>query len=160
VRADVAPHDVHGVPRDRLEGGEHVAHAAGRPGKVHDERAPTHAGHAATERGTWKVGAGDGTQPLGNAGRLAIERDAGCLGGDVARAQSRAAGGEHEIGDVAVAPGDELAHDGDDVVAHDRSGHDGPTDGGHPCRSGVARAVGPLAPRRGVGDGEHGDAKH
>ena len=66
-----------------------------------------------------------------------------------------AAGGEHEIGDVAVAPGEELAHDGDDVVAHDGARGDGAADRRDPGDGGVARAVGALAARRRVGDGEH-----
>ena len=62
--------------------------------------------------------------------------------------QSRAAGGEHEIGDVAVAPGEELAHDGHDVVGHDeRARATVAAVRRDPGGGGVARAVGPLAAR-------------
>src|SRR6186997_767205 len=101
---------------DGLERGEHVAHTARGSGEVHDERAMSDAGDAVAERRAREGGAGDGAQPLGDADGLALDDGARRVRRDVTRAETRTAGGEHEVGHLAVAPGEELARDGNDVV--------------------------------------------
>ena len=154
-----AADDVHRVLDDGLERGEHVAHAARGAGQVHDERAVTHAGHAGAERRARKARAGHGAQPLGDAGGVALDHDTRRRRRDVARAEARAAGGEHEIGDVAVAPREELARDRDDVVAHDGARGELAVDGLDPLDDRVARAVGSLAARGRIGDRQHRHAQ-
>ena len=59
--------------------------------------------------------------PLGDARRFALDHGARRLGRDVARAEAGAAGGEHEIRRVAVAPREELRRDRRHVVRHERA---------------------------------------
>ena len=101
---------------DRIERGEPVAHAAGGSGEVDDERSRANAGEAARQRRAREARHRQHANPLGDPRRLALDHGARGFGRDVARGEAGAAGGEHEIGGVAIAPGDELRDDGGDVV--------------------------------------------
>ena len=94
-----------GVVDDRIERGETVRHAAGRPGQIDDQRSLTSAGHAARQRRARKRLPSDSTRM-----RSAIPGASRSMHGarrfrrDVARAEPGAAGRQHQVGVVGVAP--------------------------------------------------------
>ena len=159
VARALASDEIHRVLDQVVEHRQPVAHAAGAAGQVDDQRAAADAGRAARERGARKPRVDRHPERLGDAGGLLVEHGAGGFGGDVARGEAGAAGGEDEIGEVGVGPGGEGGGDPDGLVGDEGAvGEDEAVRRG-PGGDGVARGVGPLAAVAGVGDGEDGDAQ-
>src|SRR6185437_483982 len=116
----IAARDPHRVIDYRLYRREPVAHSTRGSRQIDDERARAHAGQSARQRGARKARQRQHPYSLGDSLRLALDRDARRLGGHVARREPGAAGGEHHIGGVAIAPGNELAHDRRGIVRDER----------------------------------------
>ena len=146
------------VVDDRIERLQCVTHAAGGAGEVDDERASARAGETARERGAWEALEGADAQQLGDAGGLALEDGARRFGSDVARGQAGTAGGEHEVGAIAVAPVEELAHDLDVLVGDERARRDLVAAQLRPADDGVTGRVGALAAMGGVRDRQDSDS--
>ena len=121
----VGAEDGDGVIDDRLERGEPVRDPAGRPGEIDDESFLTRAGEAAGQRGARERVDRQHANALGDAGRFALEHGARRLGGDVARRETSAAGGQDQVGDVAVAPCGERRDDLGRVVGDELAIGDG-----------------------------------
>jgi hypothetical protein len=117
-------HDGARVVDDGIERLQGIAHAAGAAGQVDDERAPAHARRAAGQRRARKTRQAQEPDPLGDPGRLALEHRARRFGSDVARRQSGAAGRQHDVGRVGVAPAREARGDRPGLVRHHRARDD------------------------------------
>ena len=137
--------------KKREDGFERRARAGGAAGKIDDERTAEASTDRAAEGSIGRVLYALGAHALGEALDDAIADEAGGLGGDIARGQSSASGGDDEVGFTRVMA--ESLGDLVDFVGEDASrdrGAKGFKDGG----DGGSGEVFALAVETTVADGE------
>src|SRR4051812_28332629 len=134
---------------------EPVLHPAARPGQVHDQGSPGHAGHPARERrGGNALGHAVGADGLGDAGDLELEQRAGHLGRPVRRADPGPTGRQHDLGSGTHRVADRLAHRV--AVGDDRSIGDVEARIAQGLDDQRSRLVGVHTTGRSVGRDDHG----
>ena len=140
---------------DRVEGFDG---AARRAGQIDDERIFADAGDGARERGARIFLRSLLAHELADAGQELVADGGGGFGSGVARADSRAAGGEHEINRVRIGERDEALFEGGAIVGDGFVGDHLPAESAAALSQGGPGTILALAAGDGLAHGNEGDA--
>jgi hypothetical protein len=147
-----AGEQIEGVRQDGENRGEGGDGTGGAAGEVDDQGRAEGDADAAAERGERGLGQAGGAHALGEALDDAVGDEAGGLGSDVAGGEAGTAGGEDEIGALGVAA--QGCGDLGEFVGQDLCDRGGKTGLLEQTDDGGAGAIGHLAARAAVADGE------